>query len=332
MARLVVAAVVLAASALIAVTLIGNEFRMHQERVAIPVAGGVLDGVVTTPPAGAARGLVVVIHGDGPVDATNGGLYLPWFEAAADAGFATLSWSKPGVGASSGDWLSQRMDDRAAEVSAAIDWAVASPHLPTDRIVLWGASQAGWVFPKVAAARDDVDAVVAVGTAINWLRQGRFNLLAELDASGADASERERAIALSDQTHGLLAAGADYETYLARTDDPAPMSRERWGFVSRNFTADATGDLSAMAARGIPVFLMLGEHDRNVDVGETADTYRLLLGDAVTVARFDAAHSMARTCVEEVGPIGFATAIVWPRALMADGVLESYSNELRGVA
>lgn len=44
---------------------------------------------------------------------------------------------------------------------------------PTSFTVLWGASQAGWVLPKVASSRVDIDAVVAVSPAINWLRQDR---------------------------------------------------------------------------------------------------------------------------------------------------------------
>jgi dipeptidyl aminopeptidase/acylaminoacyl peptidase len=312
----------------VVVTLVGNDYRTDERRVSIPTNQGRLDGVLSVPEDGAPRGLVLVVHGDGPVEATHDGLYRPWFEAAADAGFATLSWSKPGVGASTGDWLDQSMNDRADEVSDVIDWAQRDASVPTNRIVLWGASQAGWVLPKVAAARTDVDAIVAVSPAISWLRQGRFNLLAELDHEGVDDEARQRAISISDQTRVLLDQQADYETYRQRTTDPEPMDRARWGFVSRNHTADATGDLTRMAHRRVPVLLMLGEHDRNVDVDETASTYRRLLGDTVDVARFDAAHSMARPIVEDCGAAGLITGVVWPRALLAPGVLDTYRDYL----
>ncbi len=312
----------------VVVTLLGNDYRTDERRVSIPTSQGRLDGVLSVPEDGTARGLVLVVHGDGPVEATHDGLYRPWFEAAADAGFATLSWSKPGVGGSAGSWLDQTMADRADEVSAVIDWARRDTSLPTDRIVLWGASQAGWVLPKVAAARRDVDAVVAVSPAISWLRQGRFNLLAELEHEGADDEARQQAIAVSDQTRVLLDQQVDYDTYRERTTDPEPMDRERWGFVARNYTADATDDLARMAERRVPVLLMLGEHDRNVDVGETASTYRRLLGDAVDVERFDAAHSMARPVVEDSDVAGLVTGVVWPRALLAPGVLDTYREYL----
>ncbi|WIM92979.1 alpha/beta hydrolase [Actinoplanes oblitus] len=316
----------------VVVTLIGNDYRMRERRLSVPVAGGSLDAVLTLPPRDPARGLVVMVHGDGPVEATHDGLYRPWFEAAADAGFATLSWSKPGIGGSTGDWLSQSMADRAAEAGAVIDHVRGQPDVPAGPVVLWGASQAGWVLPKLAATRDDIKAVVAVGPAINWLRQGRYNLLAELDHDGADAAERERVIAVSERTRRLLDDHADYDTYLAGSGDPEPMSAARWRFVTRNYTADATADLHAMAGRHLPVLLMLGRHDRNVDTEETRATYRRILGDRVTVTRFDSMHSLARPVMEESDVVGLATAVLWPRALLAGGVLDTYREYLRKLA
>ncbi|NOV98771.1 alpha/beta hydrolase family protein [Isoptericola halotolerans] len=326
-----VAVVVAIALGGVGVTLAGNDYRLRQEALSIPVSGGALEAVLTLPAEEPARGLVVVVHGDGPVGATHDGLYLPWFEAAADAGFATLTWSKPGVGGSGGDWLDQTMDDRADEVSAAIDWAQRQAAIPNDTIVLWGASQAGWVLPKAAVSRDDIDGIVAVGPAINWLRQGRYNLLAELDHDGATSREREQAIAVSDQTRTLLEQDADYDTYRAATDDPDPMDAGRWSFVSLNYTSDATDDLVAMADKNVPVLLMLGEHDRNVDVTETASTYQDLLGSDVSVEHFDATHSMARPAVEDSEALGLITGILWPRALFADDVLDTYREYLKSL-
>lgn len=310
------------------VVVIGNDFRFTQRAVTIPGPDGTLEGVLTSPEHGSARGLVVMVHGDGPVEATQDGLYHSWFEGAADAGFATLSWSKPGVAGSQGDWLDQTMGDRAAEVSAAIDWAESNPEIPTQRIVLWGASQAGWVVPEVTRARDDVDAVVAVGPAINWLRQGRFDLDTDLDDTGADDEERRGSIAASDQTRDLLERGASYETYRAETIDPEPMAEGRWTFVSKNYTADATADLTASATRRIPVHLMVGTHDRNVDVQESEATYRTIFGSDLSVTHVDGSHSLARPLMENNEGVGWATALLWPRALFAPGAIDDYTGFL----
>ena len=330
---LLVAAGVLVAAfvALVGVALVGNDFRFSERLVSIPGPEGNLDGVLTLPEDGAARGVVLMVHGDAAAEATQGGFYDPWFEGAADAGFATISWSKPGVEGSDGNWLSQSMSDRAAEVEAVLDWAEQHDGVPTDSIVLWGASQAGWVLPKVVAARADVDGVVAVGPAINWLRQGRFNLLAELDHDHASTQERERAIDESDQTRELLERGASYEDYLAATDSADPMSEDRWGFVLRNFGADAEADLVAAADRDVLVHLMVGTHDRNVDIAETEEVYRSIFGSSLSVTHLDGAHSLARTVMEDNDVVGLATAVFWPRALLAPGAIDDYSSFLSTV-
>lgn len=331
--RLLIAGSALAAVALaaIGVVVVGNDYRFVQATVQIPVPGGHLDGVLTLPPGGSVRGLVVMVHGDAAVNATQDGLYSPWFEGAADAGFATLSWSKPGVDGSTGNWLNQSMDDRAAEVSAAIDWARAQSDISTNRIFLWGASQAGWVIPTVAASRDDIDGMVAVGTAINWLSQGRFNLLAELDHENATDAQREQAIAESDAVRGFLAEDTGYDQYLAVTTDDPPMTAERWGFVARNMNADATEDLRRASTRDIPVFFLAGTHDRNVDVVETERVYRDIFGDALSVQRVDSAHSMARSIVEDQAAVGILVGTFWPRALLAPGVIEGYTAFLDAI-
>ncbi|QUF04343.1 alpha/beta hydrolase [Actinosynnema pretiosum subsp. pretiosum] len=306
------------------IVVLGNTFRFDQRAVEIPFGDGRLSGVLALPRDREAVGVVLVVHGDAAVDATHDGLYAPWFEGAADAGYATLSWSKPGVGGSTGDWLSQTMADRAAEVGAALDWARGRPDVPTGRVVLWGASQAGWVLPKVVAARTDVDAVVAVSPAVNWLRQGRHHLLSGL----ADASPQERAdaVARSDRVRALLERGAPHSEHAAT--DPDPMTPERWGFVSRNFRSDAVDDLRAAATRHVPVHLMLAEHDRNVDAAETERAYREAFGADLTVTRHDAAHSMARPLVEDSDAVGLAVAVLWPRALLAPTAVDAHRDFL----
>ncbi len=314
--------------ALLVTALVGHDYRYEERRLTIDLPDVSLDAILTTPERVPARGIVVVIHGDGAVDSTHDGGYNPWFEAAADAGFATLSWSKPGVGGSTGNWLHQSMADRADEASAVIDWALANEIAPTGTIVLWGASQAGWVLPEVVAARTDIDAVVAVSPAINWLRQGRFHLLAELDHDGAGTSERAQAIRVSDRVRELLRSGVDYATYLDLTLESHPMSADRWQFALLNYTSDAEAGLAAMAARDIPVLLMLAEHDRHVDIDETATTYRRLLEEALTMEYVDAAHSMVRRPMDDSPGLAFVTAIMWPRALFSAETLDSYRDFL----
>ncbi|AQA24145.1 alpha/beta hydrolase family protein [Rhodococcus sp. MTM3W5.2] len=227
----------------------GNSYALREERVTITTAAGPLRGVLALPrDARGPVGLVVFVHGDGPVEATSEGFYRPIWEALAEAGYASLSMSKPGVSGSQGNWLDQSLHDRAVEAETMIDWALDRPEIDARRIGLWGASQGGWVLPEVAVDRPEVSFVVAVSPAVNWLDQGRYNLLAELDATGAGEAERQAAIAESDAVRALLNRGAPYEEYLEASAEAEPMDRDRWGFVLRNHTADATAALGNSGA------------------------------------------------------------------------------------
>ncbi|WP_306819975.1 alpha/beta hydrolase family protein [Streptomyces sp. DSM 40750] len=312
------------AANLVGVVLWQNSYDMDERRVSIRHGGHTLNGVLATPRDGRNRhGLVVYVHGDGPVGATHDDGYKPMWEANAKAGYASLSWDKPGVAGAPGDWLDQSMDDRANEAAAAIAWARARPDIDGDRIGLWGASQAGWVLPKVAA-KTPVSFVIALSPAINWLQQGRYNLLAELRADGAPASRTKAEIAKSDTTRRLLERHATFGEYVrAMGGDADGMTTGRWGFISKNYTADATHDLRAL--RGIPVLLALAGHDINVDTADTERVYRKVLEaeGGLTVKRYpDAAHSLVKQSIEQSDLETTLTALFSPRSLFADGFLD----------
>ncbi|ALC18411.1 alpha/beta hydrolase family protein [Streptomyces pristinaespiralis] len=316
--------VLLVATGLAGVVLWQNSYDMEEQRVSIRHGGHTLNGVLATPKDGRTRhGLVVYIHGDGPVDATHDDGYRPMWEANAEAGYASLSWDKPGVAGAPGDWLAQSMDDRADEAAAAIAWARARPDIDGDRIGLWGASQAGWVLPKVAA-RTPVSFAIAVSPAVNWLRQGRYNLLAGLRADGASAARTDAEIARSDTVRRLLRRHATFEEYVRTMGGEADgMTAGRWRFISRNHTADATQDLRAL--RGVPVLLTLAGHDVHVDTADTERVYRAVLDDggALTVRHHpDATHSLVKQTLEQSELRITLTALFAPRSLFADGFLD----------
>ncbi|THA82899.1 alpha/beta hydrolase [Streptomyces sp. A0592] len=310
-----------------------NAYALREEPVAIRLGGRSLDAVLALPERG--KGpfpLVVFVHGDGPVDATHDTFYRPMWEAFARAGYASLSWNKPGVGGAPGDWLDQSMDDRAGEAADAIAWARQRPDIDGGRIGLWGASQAGWVLPKIAARDGGIRFVIAVSPAVNWHRQGRYNLLAELGRDGASDAEVATALGRRETGLELLRRGASYEEYVRAVGDPHGMTAARWRFVSRNHTADASADLPAL--RGTPVLLVLAGHDVNVDTAETEAAYRRLLpGPALRVAHYpDAAHGLVRHAVEESATRLTLTALFAPRSLFAEGFLADQQQFLTSVA
>ncbi|MGE7386321.1 alpha/beta hydrolase family protein [Streptomyces sp. NPDC004126] len=300
-----------------------NTYDLREEAVTVRRDGRTLEGVLALPEQG--KGpfpLVVFVHGDGPVDATHDTFYRPIWESFARAGYASLSWNKPGVGGAPGDWLDQSMDDRAAEAADAIAWARQRPDIDGSGIGLWGAGRAGWVLPKIAAKDPGIRFVIAVSPAVNWHRQGRYSLLAELRRDGASETEVTTALRRRETGLELLGRGASYEEYVRAVGDPQGMTAARWRFVSRNHTADASADLPAL--RRTPVLLVLAGHDANVDTADTEAAYRRLLpGPALRVAHYpDATHGLVRHEVENSSLRLTLTALCAPRALFADGFLE----------
>ncbi|MGJ7416035.1 alpha/beta hydrolase family protein [Streptomyces cinereoruber] len=330
--RIALAALVALAAVLGGLVARQNTYDLREEVVTIRRGGQALEGVLALPEQG--KGpfpLVVFVHGDGPVDATHDTFYRPIWESFARAGYASLSWNKPGVRGAPGDWLDQSMDDRAQEAVDAIAWARQRPDVDGGRIGLWGASQAGWVLPKIAAKDPGIRFAIAVSPAVNWHRQGRYNLFAELRRDGASDTEITAALRRRETGLELLGRGASYEEYVHAVGDPQGMTAARWRFVSKNHTADASADLPAL--RRMPVLLVLAGHDVNVDVAETEAAYRRLLPEpALRVAHYpDATHGLVKHDVENSSLRLTLTALCAPRALFADGFLEDQRQFLASV-
>ncbi|MEI5101136.1 alpha/beta hydrolase [Streptomyces sp. PmtG] len=268
----------------------------------------------------------------GPWTRRHDTFYRPLWESFAKAGYASLSFSKPGVAESGGDWLDQSMTDRADETLAAVAWARARPDLDGRRVGLWGASQAGWVLPKVAARDRKLQFVIAVSPAVNWRRQGRYNLLAELRRDGASPAERAAALRRREVTLRLLRRGASFAAYRAAVHNARGMTAARWRFITKNHTADATADLRAM--RGTPVLLVLAGHDVNVDVADTESAYRALLPAAsLRVARYpNATHSLVAHDLERSETRLTLTAVFAPRSVYASGFLSGQRHFVQRLA
>ncbi|EMV0458603.1 alpha/beta hydrolase [Listeria monocytogenes] len=261
---------------LIAVLFIGNDYEMNEKRVIIPTTGGDLSAVVTTPKRDKPKGIIVFVHGDGAQEATQNGGYKPLMERFAKQGYISVSWDKLGVGKSSGNWLNQSMDDRASEVNQVIAWLKKKYPDSTAKIGLWGASQAGWVIPKVMNTNKDVDFSILAAPAINWMRQGEYNTGSQANNAGASNKEINQAKQdfLSDSK--LISKNETYESY-KQNGGKEDMSLGRYQFVRKNMNQDATKDLSKVQAK---LYLVLAEKDENVDSAETKDIYSRVVKQA----------------------------------------------------
>jgi pimeloyl-ACP methyl ester carboxylesterase len=215
------------------------------------------------------KGIIVFVHGDGPLNYQAEGYYPLIWDFLREQGFAIFSWSKPGVGASSGQWLEQSMLDRQAEVRAAIHFIRNKYHYTGEQIGLLGFSQAGWVVPAVANNNPDVGFVVGIGFAIDWINQSWYLSKIRLTSEGKTPAEID--LAYEQHLNGIrrLEQRLGYQRYRRHNKDaPNLMSEQRYGFVERNFQANAYDDYKNLQQ---PLLILLGDQDLNVDIHETKE-------------------------------------------------------------
>lgn len=228
--------------------------------------GARLEGTLVLPEAVEHPPVVALVHGDGAQDRWSQGGYLPLVNALLARGIGVFSWDKPGVGASSGSWLDQRMDDRAGEAVAALEALRQVLGRQSGALGLLGFSQAGWVVPE-ASQRAGADFAVLVGPAINWRDQGRYYLRQRLQGEGQTGPGLEQWLIESDQ-----AFSRNYT--LQSVARPCAGQCDRKDFERRNALVDARQAIRAMT---VPVMVLMGERDRNVDPQDTLSTWRALL-------------------------------------------------------
>jgi alpha-beta hydrolase superfamily lysophospholipase len=312
-----------------------QDYNMIERSVEIPTPQGKLTGILTLAKKDTGTeklGLVVFIHGDGPLDATHSEGYKPLWERLASLGYASLSLDKRGIGGSEGNWLNQSIDDRVVEAQQAIAWAKKQPMIDGSRIGVWGASQAGWVIPRLAG-KEHLAFSILVSPAINWLKQGEYNTRSQMAKVGHTQQEIEAQVDYDNQIKDILKRHGSYEEYTkhVRKDDE-PMSRERWSFVSKNFNSDATESLQNFKT---PVLLLLGENDVNVDIQDTERTYRKEVhpGYLLHVKTFQhTEHSMLPTSIagsEWKMGLRFLFA---PRSITTEGYMDEIETFLTKLA
>ncbi|MGG1595505.1 alpha/beta hydrolase [Terribacillus saccharophilus] len=302
-----------------------NDYEMQEKDVTIKTNQGNLAGFVALPEE-KNEGVVIFVHGDGAQNATQDGGYKPLMERFAKQGYASVSWDKPGVGKSAGNWLDQTMDERAQEVKDVMEWAENSDDINTEKIILWGASQAGWVIPKVQQEREDVTASILVGPAINWLRQGAYNTTEEMKSEGKTEDEIMQLLNKDKKESGLIRAGSSYKDYIEETADDS-LSEERYAFVQKNISADATKDIEKIES---PVHIVLAENDLNVDSNETEKTYKQLLPESQLTVRTisGVGHSMLNPALHESQFLIYLSAVLAPKDTLISEEYLDYCEEL----
>ncbi|MGF6189376.1 alpha/beta hydrolase family protein [Serratia sp. 2723] len=234
----------------------------HQRIIRFEHHQSLLEGTLILPPGKISPPLVLLVHGDGAQDRWSAGGYIPLVNFLVSRGIAVYSWDKPGVGASSGNWLAQSMSDRAEEAASALRKLKQEPELNHSDIGFLGFSQAGWVVPN-ASQQVKTDFVILVGAAINWRTQGIYYMGQRLKSEGLSAENIVKA-------KQREATAFDWQFTEEAAASPCSSGCTRQDFERRNSHADARKDISAMQT---PVMILMGEDDRNVDPHETISVW-----------------------------------------------------------
>lgn len=232
------------------------------------------------------KGVVVLVHGsgDGPRRA-----YDIWTNFFLSREWAVVVFDKRGSGASTGDWHDADFVTLAGDVRSVVKWARQQRQLAGLKTGLWGASQAGWIIPQLAA-RGEVDyAIVQAGAIVptdDFIGQ---TLESELRAYGFPPDEIAKAqryyeldVAVSRGIQPFAAiekayaeASAAGAEWLLKPPDPINAPDRRFMAVIASF--DST---SYWRKVHLPLLVLFGGKDHVVPAGPNRSRLEGLLSEA----------------------------------------------------
>lgn len=268
MKKKIFAAIFIVLVLMIGIFIFGNDYQMSEKKVMIHTKTNNLSTIMTFPKHEKIKGFIVFVHGDGAQNATQDDGYKPLMERFAKQGYVSISWDKPGVEKSTGNWLHQSMTDRANEVTEVIDWVHKAYPNANYQIGLWGASQAGWVIPKVMKQENKINFALLAAPAINVIRQGIYYNVWQSKKSGATNQEINRIKRNFINDSYLIQKYNTYQEYKMHGGEK--ISADRYHFVRKLLNEDATADLSQVHGK---IGLVLAAKDKNVDSVETKNVY-----------------------------------------------------------
>jgi pimeloyl-ACP methyl ester carboxylesterase len=234
-----------------------------------------LHGTLTLPAGPPPYPALVLVHGS---NALTRDVFGPWWRYFAGLGFAVLAYDKRGTGQSTGDWKQADFPTLAGDVLAGVRSLAARHDIRADRIGLWGASQAGWILPLVAAQapREIAFLVVHAGTGTTVREQGVLNVQHELRFAGLP----ESAVAIGtryqmlDDSVTRAGSGWDvlqryYETHRAEATwlwPPSPADDSFRSYYRMLMDFDPTESWKRVTC---PALFLFGELDANVPPRES---------------------------------------------------------------
>lgn len=259
----------------------------HTETVTFQSGNYKIVGELRIPKTDGNHPLVIMVHGDGPA-------YRIYFaklkESILRAGYATLMWDKPGFGESTGKFSNEkRLTERASILVDAVKFMKKYAAIDSNRIGVWGISQAGYVMPLAIKQTDDIKFMIAVGCpGMNGIDQTAYLIRKQLIFEGLSKEEAMQAEA---HFKGLYTASS-FQEYIEHAkplyDNP---TQRKLGFVSalwdesnwKPINPDRESffnPIEVIETLTIPVLAFFGEKDTQVDPFQGSEAYKKALEKA----------------------------------------------------
>jgi pimeloyl-ACP methyl ester carboxylesterase len=245
-----------------------------------------LSGMVTLPPGAGPHPALVLVHGS---NALTREVFGPWSRYFAGLGYAVLAYDKRGTGQSTGDWKQADFAALGMDVLAGVRTLAARPDIRADRIGLWGASQAGWIMPLVAASApgDVAFLIVHAGSGTTVREEGVLYLRNELRFAGLPESSVAIGTRYQELDDAVSKSGAGFaalQRYYAehRKAEPwlwPPRAADDWFRPYYRMLMDFDPVPSWRRVK-VPVLLFFGELDANVPPNESWPPIERALVDA----------------------------------------------------
>ena len=231
--------------------------------------------------------LVIMVHGDGPAYRT---YFAKLKKAMLRAGYATLMWDKPGFGESTGNFSKERrLAERASIVVDAVKFMKKHAAIDSNRIGVWGISQAGYVMPRAIKQTDNINFMIAVSCpGMNSIDQTAYLIRKQMIFEGLSEKEARQA---EIYFKGLYTAKS-FQEYIQHAqplyDNP---TQRKLGFVSalwdeNNWKPHNPDEesffnpIEIIETLTIPVLAFFGEKDTQIDPFQGAEAYKKALEKA----------------------------------------------------
>ncbi len=301
---------------------------MTTENVRIPFGDIVLAGTLHRPVTASDGPIpaLVMLQGSGPSDRESWGYFPPIRDAFLGCGVVVLSWDKPGIGESTGNWTEQTFFDRAGEAAAALRFLRTQPGIEPQRTGIWGHSQGGWIGPQVASRDSDLSfLIVNSGPGVNVHAQDLYGIEHTLRKNHASEVEIREALAFMEAMHDAAIAGMSFPEVNAALLRPAEgtaggtyfgeISPELWRFLCLN-AQKLFEPVDALEKISCPTLALFGEEDPLVPVATSIDIFEAAFArpgaPSLTVCVFPGAdHRIGAGIAGEFAPGYLETMSEW---------------------